>query len=227
MSASDRRLWGSWALYNGLAFLIILGTVELLSVLSFDVTHGSALKGHSLGGIIVGVIGALFYSVVLGALQWRVVSKRVAVARRKWITVTAGTAIFVWAVAVMPAAVAAANSGDNVPQAYLLAVSQALALGSVLGIGQSWALRPYTTRWAWWIAATILSYLIVVAVVYLLSRIFGNLDFTHSDASTWEIFGILLLTTPLSGRALLWVTAPDAAVSTEPTVRPTPAGEHS
>src|SRR5205085_520622 len=92
---------------------------------------------------------------------------------------------------------------------------QALAVGAVLGFGQSWALRPYTSRWAWWMAATVLSYVIVAGVVYLMSLVFGGLDFTNNDVSTWELFVILLLTTPLSGRALLWVTAPTAKVPAE------------
>ena len=202
------RLWGLWALYNGLAFLIILGAVEVLSALSADVTHGAALKGHTVAALIIGVVGALVYAAVLGALQWRVVSELVPVPKRRWISVGVVSALIIWFVFVVPAVIDAANSGGNVREAYLLGVSEGLALGPLLGVGQSFALRPYTTRWAWWIAAMVFSYLIVVAVTYLLSRLFDGIDL--QSASTWEIFLMLLATTPLSGRALLWVTAPSA-----------------
>jgi hypothetical protein len=51
----------------------------------------------------------------------------------------------------------------------------------------------------------------------LVSLIFGGFDFARGNGSPLEAYLILLAATPLSGRWMLWVTAPDATVPvTEP-----------
>ena len=52
---------------------------------------------------------------------------------------------------------------------------------------------------------------------YLVCVIFGGVDFAHGNGSPLEAYLVLLAATPLSGRWMLWVTAPDATVPvTEP-----------
>ncbi|MEV6575613.1 hypothetical protein [Streptomyces sp. NPDC051577] len=46
------------------------------------------------------------------------------------------------------------------------------------------------------------------AVIYLLSHLFSNLNAVTGDGSIAEIHLALIATTPLTGRALLWVLAP-------------------
>jgi hypothetical protein len=108
----------------------------------------------------------------------------------------------------MPAVIEAQNSHKDASTAYLLAASQALALGPLLGLSQSLVLRKVTSRWAWWIGANLVSWLIVDAVVYLLSQVFGGLNVLTGDGSIAEVYLTLIATTPLTGRALLWVLAP-------------------
>ena len=101
--------------------------------------------------------------------------------------------------------------------AYLLAASQALALGPLLGLSQSLVLREFTSRWAWWIGANLLSWLVVNAVIFLLSRLVGGLNVITGNGSIAEVYLSLIATTPLTGRMLLWVLAPSAlAVSEQP-----------
>ncbi len=109
---------------------------------------------------------------------------------------------------VVPAGISAETSGHDLRVAYLLAVSQALALGPLIGFAQATALKPYTERWKWWIAANLVSYLVVYAVFYLLSVIFGWFDFLEDEGTPLEAYIVLITTTPISGRWLLWVTAP-------------------
>ncbi|MEU9140271.1 hypothetical protein AB0D33_30680 [Streptomyces sp. NPDC048404] len=71
-------------------------------------------------------------------------------------------------------------------------------------------LRAVTSRWAWWIGANLASWLIVDAVIYLLGRLTSDLDVLTGDGSLVEIYLTLIATTPLTGRALLWVLAPSA-----------------
>jgi hypothetical protein len=53
-------------------------------------------------------------------------------------------------------------------------------------------------------------------VFYLLSRQFEALDFTRQDGSVAQLYLMLILSTPLTGRMLLWVLAPSAVLSQEP-----------
>ena len=50
---------------------------------------------------------------------------------------------------------------------------------------------------------------------YLLSRWFDGLDLTRNDGSVAEVYLMLIATTPLTGRMLLWVLAPSAVRSQE------------
>jgi hypothetical protein len=118
------------------------------------------------------------------------------------------------------------DTGASVSGAYLLAASQTLALGPLLGLSQAAVLRGYTRRWAWWIAANIASWLIVDAVFYLLSRWFNPLDFTRNDGSVAQVYLMLIATTPLTGRMLLWVLAPSPARSQQRRDRHTRALHH-
>lgn len=210
------RLFRQWVLYNALAFTIILATVYLLAGTSLDLTKQAA--GHIVATLLIALAGALLYSVVLGSLQWRVIRERISIPRRRWIMTCVGPGLLAWLLIVLPPVIHTATSDGNVQVAYLTSVSQALALGPLLGLSQAFALRPYTSRWAWWIAANVVSWLVVDAVIYLLSLIFGGLNFVRGDGSSVEVYVMLLLTTPLTGRWLLWVTAQPALKSP-----PTPA----
>ena len=50
---------------------------------------------------------------------------------------------------------------------------------------------------------------------YLLSRWFDALDFTRHDGSIAQVYLMLIASTPLTGRMLLWVLAPAAVRSQE------------
>ena len=75
-------------------------------------------------------------------------------------------------------------------------------------MSQSLVLRTVTSRWAWWIGANLASWLVVNAAVYLLSQVFGGLNVRTGDGSIAEVYLTLIATTPLTGRALLWVLGP-------------------
>jgi hypothetical protein len=160
--------------------------------------------------LLIATLGAALFGGVLGALQWLVVRQRVAVPRKVWITANVGPALLAWLLVIMPAVISAQDTNNDVSTAYLLAASQSLALGPLLGLSQSLVLRKVTSRWAWWIGANLASWLIVDAVIYLLSRLTDDFDVFTGDGSLAEIYLTLIATTPLTGRALLWVLAPSA-----------------
>jgi len=210
------RLYWLWILYNSVAFVVVLTAVAVLSWISADVLHLSLSSRSWVVALLVATAGALLFGGVLGALQWLVIRQRVPVPRKRWIVASVGPALLGWLFVIMPAVISAQDSGASVSGAYLLAASQTLALGPLLGLSQAAVLRGYTRRWAWWIAANIVSWLIVDAVFYLLSQWFDALDFTRNDGSVAQVYLMLIATTPLTGRMLLWVLAPSAALSQEP-----------
>ena len=208
-SGWDARLWRLWTLYSALAYTVILAVVVGGTSLGFDVTH-VAIDHRAVGSLLLATAGALLYGTVLGALQWRVLRERIPIPRRQWVQASVIPALGAWAIVVVPAGVMADASGDDLRVAYFLAVSQALALGPLIGFVQARALRPYTRRWKSWIAANLGSWLIVDAVFYLVSLLFGAFDFAHGEGSPLEAYVLLIVASPLTGRWLLWVTAPGA-----------------
>ncbi len=206
----NKRLWLDWALANAVAYTVILLFIYGMETFSLDESTTVDLKGNTVAQLLVATVGALIYGVILGRLQWRVIRERVAIPRRSWVVACVVPALISWVVIVVPAATNASGSDGELRTAYFLAVSQALALGPLLGISQAKWLRPHTRRWAWWIGGNIASYLVVGAVFYVLSLVFSGFDFTDGRGSPLEAYIALLLTTPLSGRILLWVTAPSA-----------------
>ena len=210
------RLYWQWILYNSVAFVVVLTAVAVLSWIGADLLHVSLAHRGRVMALLVATVGALLFGGVLGGLQWLVIRQRVPVDRKRWIVASVGPALVGWLFVILPAVISAQDSGTDVSGAYLLAASQTLALGPLLGLSQAAVLRDHTSRWAWWIAANIISWLIVNAVFLLLSRWFADLDFTRSDGSIAQVYLMLIATTPLTGRMLLWVLAPSAVFSQEP-----------
>ncbi|HSC50245.1 MAG TPA: hypothetical protein VLD16_08290 [Gaiellaceae bacterium] len=212
------RLFREWVLYNALAFTIILATVYLLAGTSLDLVEQAADRTAATLALALG--GALLYAFVLGSLQWRVLRQRIRIPRRRWVVTCIVPGFLAWVLVVLPPVVDTATGHGSVQTAYLFAVSQALAFGPLLGVAQAYALRTYTRRWSWWMAANLVSWLVVDAVTYLLSLAFPGLDVLRGDGSSAELYGMLLLTTPLTGRWVLWVTAaeavPRSALATKP-----------
>ena len=214
-SGWSTRLYWLWILYNSVAFVVVLTAVAVLSWISADVLHLDLTSRSWVVAMLVSVAGALLFGGVLGTLQWLVIRQRVPVPRKPWIVASVGPALVGWLFVILPAVISAQDSNTSVSGAYLLAASQTLALGPLLGLSQASVLRGYISRWAWWIAANLASWLIVDAVFYLLSQWFEALDFTRQDGSVAQVYLMLIASTPLTGRMLLWVLAPSAVLSQE------------
>ena len=212
------RLYWQWILYNSVAFVVVLTAVAVLAWIGADLLHLELASSSKLAALLVATLGAVLFGGVLGSLQWLVIRERVPVPRKKWIVANVGPALLGWLFVITPAVITAQDSDMDVSGAFLLAASQTLALGPLLGLSQANILRTYTRRWAWWIAANIVSWLIVDAVFYLLSQWFDALDFTRHDGSVAQVYLMLIASTPLTGRMLLWVLAPSAVLNQEPAV---------
>ncbi|MEY2248587.1 hypothetical protein AB8A21_37665 [Streptomyces sp. BF23-18] len=223
----NTRLYWQWIGYNTIAFVTVLTAGFVLALLGSDALHLDLASGHVLVALLIATLGAILFGGVLGALQWLVVRQRVPLPRKVWITANVGPALLAWLLVIMPALINAQDTDGDVSTTYLLAASQSLALGPLLGLSQSMVLRGVTRRWAWWIGANLASWLIVDALIYLLGRLTSDLDVLTGDGSLVEIYLTLIATTPLTGRALLWVLAPSAltgpAAPSPPPPPPPPA----
>ena len=216
-SGWNARLYWQWILYNSAAFVVVLTFSWVLVLVGSDVLHLGFSSHHTVWALVVGILGAVLFGGVLGVLQWLVVRQRVPVPRRKWVIANIGPALLGWLLVIMPAVINAENSHNSVSTAYLLAASQTLALGPLLGVSQALVLRKVTRRWAWWIGANVLSWLIANAAIYLLSHVFGGLNVFSGHGSIAEVYLTLIATTPLTGRTLLWVlAAPALTVPAQP-----------
>jgi hypothetical protein len=209
----DTRLYWLWILYNAAAFVVVLTASAVLAWIGADILHLELANGHKLFALLVATVGALLFGGVLGWLQWLVIRECAPIPRKRWIVANVGPALLGWLLIIMPAVITAEDTDISVSGAYLLAASQTLALGPLLGLSQAAVLRGYTGRWAWWIAANIGSWLIVDAVFYLLSGWLYALNFTHRDGSIAQVYLMLIASTPLTGRVLLWVLAPAALLN--------------
>ena len=203
----NTRLYWHWILYNSIAFIALLTAVAVMVWLGLDVLDLAVGDRNLLGALLVATFGALLFGGVLGSLQWLVVRERVPVPRRRWVVANVGPALLGWLLVIMPAVIQAQDAHQDVGVAYMLAVSQTLALGPLLGLSQAVVLRAYTPRWAWWIAANLVSWLIVDLVVVVIQHI-NPFDFSNGNGSIAELYLTLIATTPLTGRAILWVLAP-------------------
>ena len=208
------RLYWQWILYNSVAFVVVLTAVAVLSWIGADLLHVSLANGSRVAALLVATLGAVLFGGVLGVLQLRVIRQRVpTIDRKAWIVASVGPALVGWLFVILPAVIGAQDSGGDVSGAYLLAASQTLALGPLLGLSQASVLRNHTSRWAWWIVANIISWLIVHAISYVLSLWFDGLDLARNDGSVLQVYLMLIATTPLTGRMLLWVLAPSATAA--------------
>ena len=208
------RLYWQWILYNSVAFVVVLTAVAVLSWIGADLLHLSLANGSRVAALVVATLGAVLFGGVLGVLQLRVIRQRVpTIDRKQWIVASVGPALVGWLFVIIPAVISAQDSGGDVSGAYLLAASQTLALGPLLGLSQASVLREHTSRWAWWIVANIVSWLIVHVISYALSLWFDGLDLARNDGSVLQVYLMLIATTPLTGRMLLWVLAPSATAA--------------
>jgi hypothetical protein len=213
----DRRLFGLWVLVNGAAFLVIPVVVILLERLASAATQDLVHDQRVLAVLIIAAVGAGIQGVILGRWQWRLLRRRVpGLRRRRWVVATLVPAFFVWLAVISPTAVDILARGGNTLAAFGDGIVQALVLGPLIGLSQATALRPHTTRWAWWLAANVVTYL-TGAILYE----FGTwLQHTLSLPGRAPAF-FPVVAIAIHGAFVLWVTAPAAITAADSALQKT------
>jgi hypothetical protein len=208
----DRRLFGLWVVVNAAAFAIIPLAGALVGQLASAATK-NLIHGHRVPAILViAVAGATLQGTLWGWLQWRLLRRRVPGLRRgRWMVATAVPAFIVWVLVLAPRITDVLAQGGNTLLAFRNGFIQALVLGPLIGLSQALALRPLTSRWAWWLLANVTTYLSGT-----LLRQFG-VWLQHELSQPTRTPGYFpVVAFAIHGAWMLWVTAPQAVSSQRP-----------
>lgn len=202
----DTRLLLRWTAVNAVAYLVIV-TAGIALEVTFSTTARSLADGNrALAVVAVALLGSSFHGFVLGRWQWRVLRLRLPdLSRRRWVVSTFIPAFAVWLLVFAPQAVDALTAGERTLAIFRDAFVQALVLGPLVGLGQAFALRHDTRRWAWWLPANISTYLVGAALYVAGSALLHALSVERDVSAAFP-----LLTFVFHGAWMLWVTAPEA-----------------
>lgn len=206
----DGRLLAEWVVVNFAAYVVIIAGGLVLELLASETTKALAGEHRILAVILVALIGSAFHGFVLGRWQWRILVTRMpGLRRRQWVMATFVPALAVWLLAIAPEAVDILAQGGDTLSVFKNGFVQALVLGPLIGLSQATALRDVTTRWKWWFAANLSTYL-VGAAAYAFGRwALTGLALPTSVTPAFPLLGFLLY-----GLWMLWVTAPEATART-------------
>ncbi len=213
----DWRLFGQWVLVNSAAFLVIPVVAILLEWLASAATHDLIHDRRALAVLIIAAVGAGTQGVILGRWQWRLLRRRVpALRRRRWVMATLVPAFFVWLAVISPAAVDILARGGNTLAAFGNGIVQALVLGPLIGLSQATALRGHTTRWVWWLAANVVTYLSGAALYEFGTWLQHALSLPGLVPAFFPVVAIAI-----HGAFMLWVTAPAATTAADSALQET------
>jgi hypothetical protein len=203
----DWRLLTLWVLLSTAAFLVIVvGGALLLDRLTSDRIGDLAVDHRALAIVFIALVGAAVQAFVVGRWQWRILRLRIpGLPRRRWVRATFAPAVIVWLLTIAPDAADTLADGGDTLSAFRNGFVQALVLGPLIGLSQATALRSYTSRWMWWFAANVTTWLLG-AVTYEFGK--WLLHELPVSADITPAFPILAFV--VHGAWMLWVTAPEA-----------------
>jgi hypothetical protein len=132
---------------------------------------GSATEGITGPAGVLAWVGAVVLvgaveGTALGSAQWWVLRRDLPqMTWRRWVGATAASGILAWGLGM--------GLGQNLDLGAvplpLLAVGgcvMVVTLGAILGLGQAWALHPYTRHAAWWVPANALAWTVGLAIAF-------------------------------------------------------------
>ncbi|HEX6870613.1 MAG TPA: hypothetical protein VF163_05895 [Micromonosporaceae bacterium] len=202
----DWRLLGTWVLINAIGYAVIVVGGTALEALASSATRGLVDQHRWTAVMLTAAIGATFQALVLGRWQWRVLHERMArLRRRRWVLATLGPALVIWSLVIGPAVVDILAQGGATLRAFRDGFAQALVLGPLIGAAQAAALRDDTSRWFWWFAGNLTTYLSGAALYRLV--VWLQREFALPG---WAAPYCPVLAFALHGVWMLWISAPVA-----------------
>ena len=130
---------------------------------------------------------------------------------RHWVIATLVPALVVWLLAIAPGAVDILAQGGDTLAAFKNGFIQAIVLGPLIGLSQATTLRDHTTRWKWWFAANLTTYLLGAAAYEFGRWALDALAISKEITPAFPLLGFLIY-----GVWMLWVTAPEATAVVGP-----------
>ena len=205
----DWHLFGLWVLVNAIAFVVIPLAGAAVEQLASTATKNLVQDNRALVVLIIAVTGAALEGIVVGRWQWRLLRRRVPdLKSRRWVMATLVPAFAVWLLVIAPEAVDLLAKGGNTLIVFREGFIQALVLGPLIGLSQSAALRGHTSRWAWWFAANVTTYLSGAALHELGAWLKHALSMPAQTTTYFPLVAFVI-----HGAWMLWVTAPQAISS--------------
>ena len=114
-------------------------------------------------------------------------------------------AFAVWLLVIAPQAADVLAKGGNTLIVFREGFIQALVLGPLIGLSQAAALRGHTSRWAWWFAANVTTYLGGAALHELGALLKHAWSLPEPTTTFFPVVAFAI-----HGAWMLWVTAPQA-----------------
>lgn len=208
----DSGLLAAWIVASSLAYAVVVVGGVALELLASEATKQLADDHRVLAVLLVAIIGAAFHAFVLGRWQWRILVRRMpGLPRRQWVIATFVPALLVWSLAIAPSAVDILARGGDTLGAFKNGFIQALVLGPLIGLSQATALRDHTTRWLWWFAANLTTYLLGAAAYEFGKWMLNALALPTRITPAFPLLGFLIY-----GVWMLWVSAPEAIAEKPP-----------
>ncbi len=209
----DWHLFGLWILVNGLAFIVVPLAGAALEQLASLATKHLVQHNRAVVVLIIAVLGASFQGLVVGRWQWRLLRRRVPdLRRRRWVLATLVPAFVVWLLVLAPQAADVLAKGGSTLIVFREGFIQALVLGPLIGLSQAAALRGHTSRWAWWFAANVTTYLSGAALHELGVLLKHAWSLPEPTTTFFPLVAFVI-----HGAWMLWVTAPQATSHPAPT----------
>ena len=214
----DPSLLARWIGVNAAAYVVVVVGGVALELLASNTTEALAGEHRFVAVVLVAVIGASFHGLVLGRWQWRILVTRIpGLPRRQWVTATLAPALVVWLLAIAPGAVDILAQGGDTLDAFKNGFIQAIVLGPLIGLSQATALRDHTSRWMWWFAANVTTYLLGAAAYEFGKWVLAGSSISKEITAMFPLLGFLIY-----GVWMLWVTAPEATAAAPPRTRQHP-----
>jgi len=202
----DWQLFGRWVLVNAAVFVVIPVAGTALEEGASSHTKNLVQDHGGLAVVLLALVGAALQGFVLGRWQWRVIRHRLpGLPRRRWVVATIVPAFLVWVLVIAPGAVNLLAEGGATLRTFRNGFIQAVVLGPLLGFAQATALRGLTSRWRWWFAANVTTYVVGSALHQFGVWLQHDLSLPGQAPGYFPLVGFAMY-----GAWMVWVTAPDA-----------------
>lgn len=223
----QRAFLGYWAMGNGIAESLGLGTTFVLGLAVAPHLGDQTLRGALLTAAIAVLLGILLEGVTVGLAQGLVLRRRTRlVSVPSWVVATSIGAGVAWLLGMIPSTVIALTQGPSraEPAAqpgqvvqWALAVVLGLVTGPVLGVAQWTVLRRHFRKAGQWLWANGAAWAVGMPAIFVgMDLVPWEAQSAHRILAIYTVCLVVgLIVGAIHGGFLLRITRPDQRVATE------------